>query len=50
MRTGDIKRINGRIYCIIGWSDGLVHLQSMDEEKYFLTIPRTHFGGLKTGQ
>ena len=50
MNTGQIKRIGKRTYCVIGWTDHDVTLQSMDEEKYIVVIPRTRFGGLKTGQ
>jgi hypothetical protein len=50
MRTGDIKRIGKRVYCVIGWTGDMVCLQSMDEERYIINIPRTQFGGLKTGQ
>jgi hypothetical protein len=50
MRTGDIKRIGKRTYCVIGWTEHEVVLQSMDEERIILNVPRRHFGGLKTGQ
>ena len=50
MNIGQIKRIGKRTYCVIGWTDHDVTLQSMDEEKYIVVIPRTRFGGLKTGQ
>lgn len=50
MNVGQIKRIGRRTYCIIGWTDYDVTLQSMDEEKYIVVMPRTRLGGLKTGQ
>ena len=50
MNIGQIKRIGRRTYCIIGWTDYEVTLQSMDEEKYIVVMPRTRIGGLKTGQ
>ena len=50
MNVGQIKRIGRRTYCIIGWTDYEVTLQSMDEEKYIVVMPRTRLGGLKTGQ
>jgi hypothetical protein len=49
MKTGDIKRIGRRTYCVIGWTDTLVHLQSMDERRLLITMPRTKFGGMKNG-
>jgi hypothetical protein len=50
MNIGQIKRIGRQTYCIIGWTDYDVTLQSMDEEKYIVVMPRTRLGGLKTGQ
>jgi hypothetical protein len=50
MNTGQIKRIGKRTYCVVCWTDTDVTLQSMDEEKIILVIPRTRMGGLKTGQ
>ena len=50
MNVGQIKRIGRRTYCIIGWTDYDVTLQSMDEEKYIVVMPRTRIGGLKNGQ
>jgi len=49
MNTGQIKRIGKRTYVIMCWTDHDVTLQSMDEEKYILVIPRTRMGGLRTG-
>jgi hypothetical protein len=49
MMTGQIKRIGKRTYCVIGWSEYDVTLQSMDEEKIIITVPRKHMGGLKKG-
>jgi hypothetical protein len=50
MNMGQIKKIGKRTYCIIGWTDYDVTLQSMDEEKYIIVMPRTRVGGLKSGQ
>jgi hypothetical protein len=50
MRTGDVKRIGRRTYCIVCWTDYDVTLQSMDEERIIIVMPRTRLGGLKTGQ
>ena len=50
MNIGQIKRIGKRTYCIIGWTDHDVTLQSMAEENYIGVMPRTRVGGLKTGQ
>jgi hypothetical protein len=50
VHTGQIKRIGKRTYCIVCWTDYDVTLQSMDEAKLIVVIPRTRFGGLKTGQ
>jgi hypothetical protein len=49
MNTGQIKRIGKRTYCVIGWSDYDVTLQSMDEERLIVVIPRKHMGGLRKG-
>jgi hypothetical protein len=47
--TGQIVRYRKRRYCVIYWTDTEVHLQSMDEDKLFITMPRTKFGGLNQG-
>ena len=47
--TGQIKRIGKRTYCVIGWSEFDVTLQSMDEDKLIIVMPRKHVGGLKRG-
>ncbi len=47
--TGQIKRIGKRTYCVIGWSEFDVTLQSMDEEKLIIVMPRKYVGGLKRG-
>lgn len=49
MSTGQIKRIGKRTYCVIGWTEHDVTLQSMDEEKLIICLPRKHFGGLRSG-
>jgi hypothetical protein len=50
MNTGQIKKIGKRMYVILCWTDHDVTLQSMDEEKYIVVVPRTRLGGLKNGQ
>ena len=47
--TGQIKRIGKRTYCVIGWPEFDVTLQSMDEEKLIIVMPRKYVGGLKRG-
>ena len=47
--TGQIKRMGKRTYCVIGWSEFDVTLQSMDEDKLIIVMPRKHVGGLKRG-
>jgi hypothetical protein len=49
MRTGDIKRIGKRTYCVIGWTDYDITLQSMDEERLIVVMPRKYVGGLRKG-
>ena len=49
MNTGQIKKIGKRTYVVLAWTDDLVYLQSMDEAKILLTVPRTRMGGLKNG-
>ncbi len=49
MNTGDIKRIGKRTYCVIGWSEYDVTLQSMDEERLIVVMPRKYVGGLRKG-
>jgi hypothetical protein len=49
MRTGDIKRIGKRTYCVIGWTDHDITLQSMDEERLIVVMPRKYVGGLMKG-
>ena len=50
MRTGDIKRIGRRNYCVLCVTDYEVTLQSLDEQKLIITIPRAKILGLKSGQ
>jgi len=50
MRTGDIKRIGRRNYCVLSVSDYEVTLQSLDEHRLIITVPRSKMMGLKTGQ
>ena len=47
--TGQIKRMGKRTYCVIGWTEFDVTLQSMDEDKLIVVMPRKHVGGLKRG-
>lgn len=49
MNTGQLKRIGKRTYCVIGWSDHDVTLQSMDEERLIVVMPRKFVGGLRKG-
>lgn len=50
MKTGDIKRIGRRNYCVLCITDYEVTLQSLDEQKLIITIPRAKILGLKSGQ
>jgi hypothetical protein len=49
MNTGQIKRIGKRTYCVVCWTEHDVTLQSMDEERIIITMPRKYMGGLKNG-
>jgi hypothetical protein len=49
MKVGDIVRIKKRTFCVLWFTDEAVSLQSMDEERWLLTVPRTKLGGLKKG-
>ena len=49
MRTGDIKRIGKRTYCVMCWTDYDITLQSMDEERLIVVMPRKYVGGLRKG-
>jgi len=49
MRTGDIKRIGKRTYCVMCWTDYEITLQSMDEERIIVVMPRKYVGGLRKG-
>jgi hypothetical protein len=49
MNTGQIKRIGKRTYVVLCWTDHDVTLQSMDEERIIVVIPRKYMGGLKNG-
>lgn len=49
MKTGDIKRIGKRTYVVLCWTEQEVTLQSMDEERITLYLPRKMMGGLKKG-
>ena len=49
MRTGDIKRIGKRTYCVMCWTEHEVTLQSMDEERLIVIMPRRFMGGLRKG-
>jgi hypothetical protein len=50
MNTGQIKRIGKRTYCVVCWTEFEVTLQSMDEERLIVVMPRKHMGGLRKGQ
>jgi hypothetical protein len=49
MNTGQIKRIGKRTYCVVCWTEFEVTLQSMDEERIIITVPRKYMGGLRNG-
>lgn len=49
MRTGDIKRIGRRNYVVLSIGDYEVVLQSLDEMRVLISVPRTKLGGLKHG-
>jgi hypothetical protein len=49
MKTGDIKRIGKRTYVVLAWTEQEVTLQSMDEERITLYVPRKMLGGLRRG-
>jgi hypothetical protein len=49
MNTGQLKRIGKRTYCVIGWTEYDVTLQSMDEERLIVVMPRKFVGGLRKG-
>jgi hypothetical protein len=49
MRTGDIKRIGKRTYCVMCWTEHEITLQSMDEERMIIVMPRKYVGGLRKG-
>ena len=49
MRTGDIKRIGKRTYCVMCWTDYDITLQSMDEDRLIVVMPRKFVGGLRKG-
>jgi hypothetical protein len=50
MNTGQIKRIGKRTYCVVCWTEFDVTLQSMDEERLIVVMPRKFMGGLRKGQ
>ena len=49
MKVGDIVRMYKRTFCVLWFTETDVSLQSMDEERWLLTVPRTKLGGLKRG-
>jgi hypothetical protein len=49
MNTGQIKRIGKRTYCVVCWTEFEVTLQSMDEDRLIVTMPRRFMGGLRRG-
>jgi hypothetical protein len=49
MNTGQIKRIGKRTYVVVCWTEFDVTLQSMDEERIIITMPRKYMGGLRNG-
>jgi hypothetical protein len=50
MNTGQIKRIGKRTYVVLCWTEFEVTLQSMDEDRLIVTMPRRFMGGIKNGQ
>ncbi|CAB4132202.1 hypothetical protein UFOVP139_17 [uncultured Caudovirales phage] len=40
MNTGDLKVINNRVYVVLSQTDTEYTIQSMDEERYLLTLPK----------
>jgi hypothetical protein len=49
MNTGQIKRIGKRTYCVVCWTEFDVTLQSMDEDRLIVVMPRRFMGGLRKG-
>jgi hypothetical protein len=49
LTVGDIVRIYKRTFCVLWFTETDVSLQSMDDERWLLTLPRTKLGGLKKG-
>ena len=49
IKVGDIVRLYKRTFCVLNILTDYVELQSMDEERWFITVPRTKLGGLKRG-
>jgi hypothetical protein len=49
VQVGDIVRMYKRRFCVLWFTDESISLQSMDEERWLLTVPRTKLGGLKKG-
>jgi hypothetical protein len=49
MNTGQIKRIGKRTYVVVCWTEHDVTLQSMDEDRLIVVMPRRFMGGLRKG-
>lgn len=49
VKVGDIVRMYKRRFCVLNILTDYVELQSMDEERWFITVPRTKVIGLKRG-
>lgn len=49
IKVGDMVRLYKRTFCVLNILTDYVELQSMDEERWFITVPRTKLGGLKRG-
>jgi hypothetical protein len=50
MKVGDLVRIKKRTFCVLWFTESSVSLQSMDDERLLITMPRTKIGGLKRGE
>ena len=49
VKVGDMVRLYKRTFCVLNILTDYVELQSMDEERWFITVPRTKVIGLKRG-
>ena len=49
IKVGGLVRLYKRTFCVLWFTDEFISLQSMDEERWLLTVPRTKLGGLRRG-